>query len=238
MPWALAKDETKKDRLATVLYHLCEGISIGAELLFPFMPETSEKVLSQLNVSPRGFDKLDAFGAYPSGNKVTGKPEILFARQDIKEVMAKVAAMLTKASEAGKAADPQKAGIKESSNKGSEKKEGITTEPKAEITYDDFAKLSFRIGEVIACEEVAKSKKLLCSKVKIGDEVRQIVSGIKAHYTPEQMVGKKVMVITNLKPAKLAGIMSEGMILCAEDEEGNLSIMVPERDMPSGAEVL
>ena len=238
MPWALAKDETKKDRLATVLYHLCEGISIGAELLFPFMPETSEKVLSQLNVSPRGFDKLDAFGAYPSGNKVTGKPEILFARQDIKEVMAKVAAMLTKASEAGKAADPQKAGIKESNNKGSEKKEGKTTEPKAEITYDDFAKLSFRIGEVIACEEVAKSKKLLCSKVKIGDEVRQIVSGIKAHYTPEQMVGKKVMVITNLKPAKLAGIMSEGMILCAEDEEGNLSIMVPERDMPSGAEVL
>ena len=225
MPWALAKDEAKKDRLATVLYNLVEAITIGASLLESFMPETSEKILAQLNTKKRELDEMDTFGLYLSGNKVTDKPEILFARMDIKEVMAKVEEMRAAAAEAAKPAEE------------AAEDDGIDLEPKAEITYDDFAKLQFQIGEIVKCEAVPKSKKLLCSQVKIGTKTRQIVSGIKAHYSPEEMVGKKVMVVTNLKPAKLAGVVSEGMILCAEDAEGNLSLMVPEKKMPAGAEI-
>ena len=221
MPWALAKDETKQDRLATVLYNLVEGICIGATLLQSFMPDTAARILAQLNAKERTLEDLKAFGLYPSGNKVTEKPEILFARLDLKEVMAKVEVL-----HPSKPEEPAK-----------EEEKGIDLEAKPEITFDDFSKLQFQVGEIIACEAVKKSKKLLCSQVKIGSQVRQIVSGIKAHYTPEQMVGKKVMVVTNLKPAKLAGILSEGMILCAEDEEGKLSLMVPEREMPAGAEI-
>ena len=224
-PWTLAKDEAKKDRLATVLYNLTEAITIGASLLEAFMPETSEKILAQLNTKKRELDEMDTFGLYPSGNKVTDKPEILFARMDIKEVMAKVEEMHAAAAEAAKPAEE------------AAEDDGIDLEPKAEITYDDFAKLQFQIGEIVKCEAVPKSKKLLCSQVKIGTKTRQIVSGIKAHYSPEEMVGKKVMVVTNLKPAKLAGVVSEGMILCAEDAEGNLSLMVPEKKMPAGAEI-
>ena len=224
-PWTLAKDEAKKDRLATVLYNLTEAITIGASLLESFMPETSEKILAQLNTKKRELDEMDTFGLYPSGNKVTDKPEILFARMDIKEVMAKVEEMRAAAAEAAKPAEE------------AAEDDGIDLEPKAEITYDDFAKLQFQIGEIVKCEAVPKSKKLLCSQVKIGTKTRQIVSGIKAHYSPEEMVGKKVMVVTNLKPAKLAGVVSEGMILCAEDAEGNLSLMVPEKKMPAGAEI-
>ena len=224
-PWTLAKDEAKKDRLATVLYNLTEAITIGASLLESFMPETSEKILAQLNTKKRELDEMDTFGLYLSGNKVTDKPEILFARMDIKEVMAKVEEMRAAAAEAAKPAEE------------AAEDDGIDLEPKAEITYDDFAKLQFQIGEIVKCEAVPKSKKLLCSQVKIGTKTRQIVSGIKAHYSPEQMVGKKVMVVTNLKPAKLAGVVSEGMILCAEDAEGNLSLMVPEKKMPAGAEI-
>ncbi|MGI6011271.1 MAG: methionine--tRNA ligase [Ruminococcus sp.] len=220
MPWALAKDEEKKDRLATVLYNLVEGICIGAELLESYMPETAERIRSQLNAKKREYDDLAVFGLYPSGNKVTEKPEILFARLDIKEVLEKVEAK--KAAEA--APEEPESPV-------------IDIEPKEEITYDDFMKMQFQVGEIISCEEVKKSKKLLCSQVKIGSQVRQIVSGIKAHYKPEDMVGKKVMVLVNLKPAKLAGVMSEGMILCAEDEKGELSLMVPEKDMPAGAEI-
>ncbi len=224
-PWTLAKDEAKKDRLATVLYNLTEAITIGASLLEAFMPETSEKILAQLNTKKRELDEMDTFGLYLSGNKVTDKPEILFARMDIKEVMAKVEEMRAAAAEAAKPAEE------------AAEDDGIDLEPKAEITYDDFAKLQFQIGEIVKCEAVPKSKKLLCSQVKIGTKTRQIVSGIKAHYSPEEMVGKKVMVVTNLKPAKLAGVVSEGMILCAEDAEGNLSLMVPEKKMPAGAEI-
>ena len=224
-PWTLAKDEAKKDRLATVLYNLTEAITIGASLLESFMPETSEKILAQLNTKKRELDEMDTFGLYLSGNKVTDKPEILFARMDIKEVMAKVEEMRAAAAEAAKPAEE------------AAEDDGIDLEPKAEITYDDFAKLQFQIGEIVKCEAVSKSKKLLCSQVKIGTKTRQIVSGIKAHYSPEEMVGKKVMVVTNLKPAKLAGVVSEGMILCAEDAEGNLSLMVPEKKMPAGAEI-
>ena len=224
-PWTLAKDEAKKDRLATVLYNLTEAITIGASLLESFMPETSEKILAQLNTKKRELDEMDTFGLYLSGNKVTDKPEILFARMDIKEVMAKVEEMRAAAAEAAKPAEE------------ASEDDGIDLEPKAEITYDDFAKLQFQIGEIVKCEAVPKSKKLLCSQVKIGTKTRQIVSGIKAHYSPEEMVGKKVMVVTNLKPAKLAGVVSEGMILCAEDAEGNLSLMVPEKKMPAGAEI-
>ena len=224
-PWTLAKDEAKKDRLATVLYNLTEAITIGASLLESFMPETSEKILAQLNTKKRELDEMDTFGLYLSGNKVTDKPEILFARMDIKEVMAKVEEMRAAAAEAAKPAEE------------AAEDDGIDLEPKAEITYDDFAKLQFQIGEIVKCEAVPKSKKLLCSQVKIGTKTRQIVSGIKAHYSPEEMVGKKVMVVTNLKPAKLAGVVSEGMILCAEDSEGNLSLMVPEKKMPAGAEI-
>mgnify|MGYP002797212801 FL=1 len=219
MPWALAKDEDKKDRLATVLYNLVEGICIGAELLESYMPETAERIRTQLNAKKRNYDDLATFGLYPSGNKVTDKPEILFARLDIKEVLEKVEAK--NAAEAAKEA----------------KEAGIDIEPKEEISYDDFMKMQFQVGEIISCEEVKKSKKLLCSQVKIGSQVRQIVSGIKAHYKPEEMVGKKVMVLVNLKPAKLAGVMSEGMILCAEDENGELALMVPDKDMPAGAEI-
>ena len=224
-PWTLAKDEAKKDRLATVLYNLTEAITIGASLLESFMPETSEKILAQLNTKKRELDEMDTFGLYLSGNKVTDKPEILFARMDIKEVMAKVEEMRAAAAEAAKPAEE------------AAEDDGIDLEPKAEITYDDFAKLQFQIGEIVKCEAVPKSKKLLFSQVKIGTKTRQIVSGIKAHYSPEEMVGKKVMVVTNLKPAKLAGVVSEGMILCAEDAEGNLSLMVPEKKMPAGAEI-
>ena len=227
-PWTLAKDEAKKDRLATVLYNLTEAITIGASLLEAFMPETSEKILAQLNTKKRELAEMDTFGLYPSGNKVTDKPEILFARMDIKEVMAKVEEMHAAAAEAAKPAKPAEEAAED---------DGIDLEPKAEITYDDFAKLQFQIGEIVKCEAVPKSKKLLCSQVKIGTKTRQIVSGIKAHYSPEEMVGKKVMVVTNLKPAKLAGVVSEGMILCAEDAEGNLSLMVPEKKMPAGAEI-
>lgn len=221
MPWILAKEEETKARLETVLYNLIEGITIGASLLASFMPETAQKILTQLNTKQRTLEELSQYGLYPSGNKVTEKPEILFARLDLEEVLAKVEAQ------------------KEETTPVEEKVEddGIDIEAKPEITYDDFAKLQFQVGEIIACEEVKKSKKLLCSQVKVGSQIRQIVSGIKAHYTPEQMVGKKVMVVTNLKPAKLAGILSEGMLLCAEDEQGALSLMIPEKDMPAGAEI-
>ena len=221
MPWALAKDEEKKDRLATVLYNLVEGICIGATLLKSFMPETTERILAQLSAEDRTLEDLNTFGLYPSGNKVTEKPEILFARLDLKDVMEKVAEL-----HPPKAEEPAE-----------EKEDVIDMEAKPEITFDDFEKLQFQVGKIISCEEVKKSKKLLCSQVQIGSQVRQIVSGIKAHYSAEEMVGKRVMVVTNLKPAKLAGILSEGMILCAEDADGNLSLMVPEKEMPAGAEI-
>ena len=225
MPWALAKEEDKKDRLAEVLYNLVEGICIGASLLESFMPETTEKILAQLNAPKRTYEELDTFGLYPAGNKVTEKPEILFARLDIKEVMEKVEAM--------KKEEAEKVGTAE------EKKEEpvIEIEAKPEITFDDFMKMQFQVGEIIACEEVKKSKKLLCSQVKIGNQVKQIVSGIKSNYKPEDMVGKKVMVLVNLKPAKLAGVLSEGMLLCAEDENGKLALMTPDKEMPAGAEI-
>ena len=225
MPWALAKEEDKKDRLSEVLYNLVEGICIGASLLESFMPETTEKILAQLNAPKRTYEELDTFGLYPAGNKVTEKPEILFARLDIKEVMEKVEAM--------KKEEAEKVGTAE------EKKEEpvIEIEAKPEITFDDFMKMQFQVGEIIACEEVKKSKKLLCSQVKIGNQVKQIVSGIKSNYEPEDMVGKKVMVLVNLKPAKLAGVLSEGMLLCAEDENGTLALMTPDKEMPAGAEI-
>ena len=224
MPWALAKEESKQDRLATVLYNLVESIAIGAELLESFMPGTSKKILAQLNAQKRGLEQMNQFGLYESGTKVTDKPEILFARLDLKEVMEKVEVLQA----AQKAVSGQQ-----------EKPEEpvIDIEPKAEITFEDFEKMQFQVGEIIACEPVKKSKKLLCSQVKIGSQVKQIVSGIKAHYSAEEMVGKKVMVLVNLKPAKLAGVLSEGMILCAEDENGDLALMVPEKKMPAGAEI-
>ena len=224
MPWALAKEESKQDRLATVLYNLVESIAIGAELLESFMPGTSKKILAQLNAQKRGLEQMNQFGLYESGTKVTDKPEILFARLDLKEVMEKVEVLQA----AQKAASGQKEEPEEPV---------IDIEPKAEITFEDFEKMQFQVGEIIACEPVKKSKKLLCSQVKIGSQVKQIVSGIKAHYSAEEMVGKKVMVLVNLKPAKLAGALSEGMILCAEDENGELALMVPEKKMPAGAEI-
>ena len=220
MPWALAKDEAKKDRLAEVLYNLVESITIGASLLESFMPETTEKILAQLNGEKRSYEELDQFGLYPSGNKVTDKPEILFQRLDLKEILEKVEAM--------KAAQAKPEVLEEPV---------VDIDAKEEITFDDFGKMQFQVGEIIACEEVKKSRKLLCSQVKIGSQVKQIVSGIKGHYTAEEMVGKKVMVLVNLKPAKLAGVLSEGMLLCAEDADGNLSLMVPEKKMPAGAEI-
>ena len=231
-PWTLAKDESQKDRLATVLYNLTEAIAIGASLLYSFMPETSEKILAQIHTGKRELSRMDTFGLYPSGQRVTDKPEILFARMDIKEVLEKTEAMHG----AETAADQNQAGGEEGAS-GSAEDSGIDLEAKAEITYDDFAKLQFQVGEIIKCEAVPKSKKLLCSQVKIGSQVRQILSGIKAYYSPEEMVGKKVMVVTNLKPAKLAGMVSEGMILCAEDAEGSLALMTPEKSMPAGAEI-
>lgn len=233
MPWILAKDEEKKARLETVLYNLVESICIGASLLKPFMPETADRIFAQLSAKEREVEGIKEFGLYPSRNKVTDKPEILFARLDIKEVLEMVNA--SKASN-----DEQTSGqvVEDLENTDDAKKsEGIDIEAKPEITYEDFDKLQFQIGEIIACEEVKKSRKLLCSQVKIGSKVRQIVSGIKADYTPEEMVGKKVMVITNLKPATLAGLVSEGMLLCAENADGKLSLLVSEKSMPSGAEI-
>lgn len=230
MPWALAKEEAKKERLETVLYHLVEGISIGANLLKPFMPETAEKILAQLKAPEREFDSLSEFGKYPSGNQVVEKPEILFARLNAEKVLKEV----DKIVKAQQAAKEEK---KEKKQKDSQKEIVQEKENKAEITFEDFEKMQFQVGEIIACEEVKKSRKLLCSKVKIGKEVKQILSGIKANYTPEEMIGKKVMVLVNLKPAKLAGLLSEGMLLCAEDEDGKLSLMIPEKEMPSGAEI-
>ena len=225
MPWALAKDETKQDRLATVLYNLVESITIGASLLQPFMPETAQKIANQLNTSLREMNELDSFGNYVSGTNVVSKPEILFARLDVEKTMEKVNELM----EAQKAA----AGVTEEQPE----EAVIDIEPKEEISYDDFSKMQFQVGEIISCEAVKKSKKLLCSQVKIGSQVKQIVSGIKAYYTPEEMVGKKVMVLVNLKPAKLAGVLSEGMLLCAEDANGNLALVTPEKPMPSGAEI-
>ncbi len=222
MPWVLAKDEDKKDRLATVLYNLVEGICIGASLLESFMPETTGKILAQLNAPKREYEELETFGLYPSGNKVTEKPEILFARLDVKEVLEKVEAM--KEEEKTEEAAEEEAPV-------------VDIEAKEEVTFDDFMKMQFQVGEIIACEEVKKSKKLLCSQVKIGSQVKQIVSGIKSNYKPEDMVGKKVMVLVNLKPAKLAGVVSEGMILCAEGLDGELALMTPDKDMPAGAEI-
>lgn len=225
MPWALAKDETQADRLSTVLYNLVEGISIGATLLEPFMPETTAKIRKQLNAPELTLEDLTKFGNYVSGTKVTDAPEILFARLDINEIMPKV--------EEIRAKQRAKAGVTEEP----QAEAGIDVEKKPEISIDDFMKVQLRVGEILKCEEVPKSKKLLCSQVKIGSEVKQIVSGIKQHYSAEEMVGKKVVVVTNLKPAKLAGVLSEGMLLCAEDAEGNLSLLTPEKDMPNGAEI-
>ena len=225
MPWALAKDEAKKDRLATVLYNLVDSIAVGASLLESFMPDTTRRILEQLNARKREYEELDQFGLYPSGNKVTDKPEILFARLDVKEVMAEVE-KIQEAQRAAAAPEEEKP-----------EEEAIHLEVKPEVTFEDFEKMQFAVGEILACEAVKKSKKLLRSQVKIGDQVKQIVSGIKAHYSPEEMVGKKVMVLVNLKPAKLAGVLSEGMILCAEDPEGNLALVSPEKAMPAGAEI-
>ncbi len=229
-PWVLAKDEAKKDRLATVLYNLVEGISIGAGLLEPFMPETAQRIMGQLNSEIRGFESTGTFGVYASGTKVTDTPEILFARLDPKEIDAKVEELVSQ--------QKAESGAAQETENDTDVTDVIDIEPKAEITYEDFTRMQFQVGEIISCEAVAKSKKLLCSQVKIGSRVKQIVSGIKAFYSPEEMVGKKVMVLVNLKPAKLAGVLSEGMILCAEDADGKLALMTPERAMPSGAEIM
>ena len=217
-PWVLAKDPEKKDRLATVLYNLTAGIRLGAILLESFMPETSEKILKQINGQKSDLENLK-FEDYKSGTEVTKKPEILFARLDEEEIMAEVAA------------------AEEEAKEGDSLEEGIEIEAKEEITFDDFMKMQFQVGKIIACEEVPKSKKLLCSKVQVGNEIKQIVSGIKKYYSPEEMVGKEVMVLVNLKPAKLAGVLSEGMLLCAEDADGNLALMTPDKHMPAGAEI-
>jgi len=225
-PWVLAKDEANMDRLSTVLYNLVESIATGASLLEPFMPATAKKIVQQLNTSVRSFEDCEKFGLYESGNKVTAEPEILFARLKVEEVMEKVNAMYAerKAQAAGENGEAVEENV-------------IDIESKEEITFDDFAKLQFQVGEIIKCEEVPKSKKLLCSQVRIGSQIKQIVSGIKQHYSAEEMVGKKVMVLVNLKPAKLAGVLSEGMLLCAEDAEGNLALLTPEKEMPAGAEI-
>ena len=220
MPWALAKDPEKKDRLATVLYNLVESISYGAALLESFMPATSKKILAQLNAKPRTIDQMTEFGLYESGTRVTETPEILFARLDVKEVLAKV--------EEHKAAQAAEAAQKENV---------IDIEAKEAVSYDDFAKLQFQVGEILFCEAVPKADKLLCSQVKIGSQVRQIVSGIRSTYSPEEMVGKKVMVLVNLQPRKIRGLVSEGMLLCAEDADGKLSLVAPEKEMPAGAEI-
>ena len=220
MPWALAKDKAQQDRLATVLYNLVESISYGAALLEPFMPSTSRKILEQLNAKPRTIEEMEQFGLYESGTKVTDQPQILFARMDIKEVLEKVEAMKAEKEAANAPKDPV-----------------IDIEPKENVSYDDFAKLQFQVGEILSCEAVPKADKLLCSQVKIGSQVRQIVSGIRSGYTPEEMVGKKVMVLVNLQPRKIRGLVSEGMLLCAENEKGDLSLVVPEKEMPAGAEI-
>ncbi len=219
MPWALAKDAEKKDRLSTVLYNLVESISYGASLLAPFMPSTALKILEQLHADSRTIEEMNTFGLYASGTKVTEKPEILFARLDSKEVMEKVEERRAKAAEQANA-EPV-----------------IDVEPKDSISFDDFCRLQFQVGEILSCEAVPKADKLLCSQVKIGSQVRQIVSGIRSSYTPEEMVGKKVMVLVNLEPRKIRGLVSEGMLLCAEDEKGTLSLLAPEKDMPAGAEI-
>ena len=228
MPWALAKDEAKKDRLEEVLYNLVESITIGACLLESYMPATTEKILAQLNAEKRSYEELDQFGLYTSGNQVTDQPQILFQRLDVKEVMEKVEVIQAKQKAAMAAA-------KEEEEKAEEAV--VDVEPKEEITFEDFGKMQFQVGEIISCEPVKKSKKLLCFQVKVGSQTRQIVSGIKAYYKPEDTIGMKVMVLTNLKPAKLAGMMSEGMLLCAEDAEGNVCLMTPEKAMPAGAEI-
>ena len=220
MPWALAKDKAQQDRLATVLYNLVESISYGAALLEPFMPSTSKKILEQLNAKPRTIEEMEQFVLYESGTKVTDQPQILFARMDIKEVLEKVEAMKAEKEAANAPKDPV-----------------IDIEPKENVSYDDFAKLQFQVGEILSCEAVPKADKLLCSQVKIGSQVRQIVSGIRSGYTPEEMVGKKVMVLVNLQPRKIRGLVSEGMLLCAENEKGELSLVVPEKEMPAGAEI-
>ena len=233
-PWVLAKDEAKSDRLAEVLYNLAESITVGASLLYSFLPETAEKIVAQLHTQLRGFEELNQFGLYENGTKVTEMPEILFARLDAKDVMPKVEAIREaqkKEFEAEQKALGEEAPAEEKAE------DVIDIEAKEEITYDDFTKLQFQVGEIISCEAVEKSKKLLCSQVRVGSEVKQIVSGIRKYYTPEEMVGKKVMVLVNLKPAKLAGVLSEGMLLCAEDAEGNLALMTPEKPMPAGAEI-
>ena len=226
-PWVLAKSEDKADRLKEVMYNLTEGIAIAANLLIPFMPECAKQILEQLNATERNYEDMDKFGLYTSGSSVTDKPYILFKRLDAAEVMEKVETI-------------RQAQIEEYNRENGiveEEEAVIDIEAKPEISYDDFAKLQFRVGRIIECAEVPKSKKLLCSQVKIGSEIKQIVSGIKHHYSAEEMVGKKVLVLTNLAPAVLAGVKSEGMLLCAEDEDGNLALMVPEKDMPAGAEV-
>ncbi|CDC95103.1 methionine--tRNA ligase [Roseburia sp. CAG:380] len=223
-PWILGKDEAKKDRLSTVLYNLLESITIGASLLEAFMPDTTDRILAQIGATKRPLEEMDHFGGYVNGTKVTDKPEILFARLDMDEVKAK-------------AEEIQKAQAVANGSAAETEENVIDIEAKPEITFDDFTKMQFQVGEIIACEEVKKSKKLLCSQVRIGSEVKQIVSGIKQHYSAEEMVGKKVMVLVNLKPAKLAGVLSEGMLLCAEDADGNLALVTPEKNMPAGAEI-
>jgi methionyl-tRNA synthetase len=240
-PWVLAKDEAKKDRLATVLYNLIESITIGTGLLEPFMPKTAANISAQLNIPVRSFEQAKTFGLYPDNTKVTETPEILFARLDVKEITEKAEAMFAarKAETENKLLEAEAAG--ETADTGTKTEAAssreIEVEKKPEIEYNDFGKLQFQVGEIISCEEVKKSKKLLCSQVRIGSEIKQIVSGIKHYYSAEEMVGKKVMVLVNLKPATLAGVVSEGMLLCAEDAEGNLALMVPEKTMPAGAEI-
>ena len=233
-PWVLAKDEAKSDRLAEVLYNLAESITVGASLLYSFLPETAEKIVAQLHTQLRGFEELNQFGLYENGTKVTGTPEILFARLDAKDVMPKVEAIREAQK---KEFEAEQRALGEETPAEEKAEDVIDIEAKEEITYDDFMKLQFQVGEIISCEAVEKSKKLLCSQVRVGSEVKQIVSGIRKYYTPEEMVGKKVMVLVNLKPAKLAGVLSEGMLLCAEDAEGNLALMTPEKPMPAGAEI-
>ncbi len=233
-PWVLAKDEAKSDRLAEVLYNLAESITVGASLLYSFLPETAEKIVAQLHTQLRGFEELNQFGLYENGTKVTGTPEILFARLDAKDVMLKVEAIREAQK---KEFEAEQRALGEETPAEEKAEDVIDIEAKEEITYDDFMKLQFQVGEIISCEAVEKSKKLLCSQVRVGSEVKQIVSGIRKYYTPEEMVGKKVMVLVNLKPAKLAGVLSEGMLLCAEDAEGNLALMTPEKPMPAGAEI-
>ena len=233
-PWKLAKDPAGADRLSTVLYNLVEGIVIGASLLAPFMPETADKIVDMLNTGIRPFEEMGTFGLYPNGTKVTEKPQILFARLDKEAVMKDVEVIMEKQRQAAAA---EAAADGEGTGEAADEEETVDVEPKPEITYEDFAKLQFQIGEVVACEAVKKSKKLLCFRVKIGSRTRQIISGIKSAYSPEEVIGKKVLVLTNLKPAKLAGLMSEGMLLSAEGPDGTLSLLSPERDMPAGAPV-